>query len=138
MAGLLKKLATWTKACFIFTCSHCSCIIFILTSYSLYTQVVLILILIDVQYSQNVVFNFEKDLNDQNHSSSGFQHQINKSPGKISHPPSPLRGGGQDFPHPLTLFGAPCFESNATAWDLYGLLSDELDLQQTPWTNKHH
>ena len=65
---------------------------------------------------------------------SGFHHQINKSPGKISHPPSPLRGGGgeEDFPHPLTLFGAPCFECNATAWDLYGLLSDELDLQQTP------
>ena len=55
-----------------FSCSYCSCTIFILTSYSLYTQVLrhivlctLILILIDVQYLQNVVFSFEKGLNGQ-------------------------------------------------------------------------
>ena len=39
--------------------SHCSCTIFILISYSLYTQVMLILI--DVQYLQKAVFSFEKD-----------------------------------------------------------------------------
>ena len=47
-----------------------------------------ILILIDVQYLQKVVLSFEKDLNDQNHSSSGSRHPI-----KI--PPS-----GGDSPHP--------------------------------------
>ena len=40
----------------------------------------LILILIDVQYSQNAVFTFGKDLNHQNHSSSGSHHQVEKSP----------------------------------------------------------
>ena len=35
---------------------HCSCAIFVLTSYSLYTHDVLILILIDLQYLQNVFF----------------------------------------------------------------------------------
>ena len=34
--------------------------IFILSSFSLYTQVMVILILIDVQYLQNVVFTLEK------------------------------------------------------------------------------
>ena len=47
-----------------------------LTSYSLYKQVMLILILINVQYLQNVVFSFEKGLNGQNHSSSDFYHLI--------------------------------------------------------------
>ena len=50
---------------------------FILTSYSLYTQVMLILILNLVQYLQNVV---EKGLNGQNHSSSGAHHSIKMSP----------------------------------------------------------
>ena len=36
----------------------------------------LILILIDVQYLQNVVFNFEKGLNGQNYSSSDFHRHI--------------------------------------------------------------
>ena len=45
---------------FIFSCSYCSCTIFILTSYSLYTQVILILILIDVQYLQNVFSALKK------------------------------------------------------------------------------
>ena len=39
----------------------------------------LILILIDVQYSQKAVFSFEKGLNYQNHSSSGFLHLVKKS-----------------------------------------------------------
>ena len=37
-----------------------SCTIFILTLSSLYTQFMLILILIDVQYLQNIVFSFQK------------------------------------------------------------------------------
>ena len=50
---------------YVFSCSHCSCTIFILTSYSLYTQI--IFILIDIQYLQKVVFSFEKGSNGQNH-----------------------------------------------------------------------
>ena len=40
----------------------------------------LILILIDVQYSQNAVFSFEKFSNRQNHSSSGFHHLVKNPP----------------------------------------------------------
>ena len=40
----------------------------------------LILILIDDKYSQKAVFSFEKGLNPQNHSSSGFLHMVKKSP----------------------------------------------------------
>ena len=40
----------------------------------------LILILMNVKYLQNVVFSFEKGLNGQNHSSSGSHHPIEKSP----------------------------------------------------------
>ena len=40
----------------------------------------LILILINVQYLQKVAFSFEKGLNSQNHSSSGFDYPIKKSP----------------------------------------------------------
>ena len=64
----------------IFSCSHCSCSIFLLVSYSLDTQVVLSLILIDVQYSQKAVSSFEKGLHCQNHSSSGSQHPVKKIP----------------------------------------------------------
>ena len=39
----------------------------------------LILILIDVQYSQNAVFSFEKGSNHQNHSSSSH-HLVKKFP----------------------------------------------------------
>ena len=88
-----------------FGCSHCSCTIFILTLYSFYIQAMLILILIYIQYLQNVVFSFEKGSNGQNHSSSGSHHQIKKiSPAKNPIPPT----GGGDFSHPLTLFGKPC------------------------------
>ena len=59
--------------------SHCSSTIFVLISYSLYTQVMLILILI-VQYSQKTVFSFEKGSNCKNHSSSGSLHLVKKSP----------------------------------------------------------
>ena len=59
---------------------YCCCTIFISTPYSLYTQVMLILILINVQYLQNVVFSFEGGSNGQNHSSSGSHHLIKKFP----------------------------------------------------------
>ena len=39
----------------------------------------LILILLDVQYSQNTVFTFENFLNRPNHSSSGSRHFVSKS-----------------------------------------------------------
>ena len=64
----------------IFICSHCSCTIFVLISYSLDTQDMLILILIDVKYSQKAVFSFEKGLNGQNHSTSGSHPLVKRSP----------------------------------------------------------
>ena len=50
----------------------------------------LILILIDVQYSQEAVFSFEKGLNCQNHSSSGSLCLVKKFllPLKFMIPPS--------------------------------------------------
>ena len=73
---------------FIFSCSHCSSTIFILISYSLFTQVMLSFVLINVQYLQNVVFSFEKGLNGQVYSSSDSNHLIKKNPpSKISHSP---------------------------------------------------
>ena len=60
----------------LFSCSHCSCTIFVLISYSFKTQIMLILILIDVQYLQF--------LNRQNHSSSGSHHLVKKSPQQCS------------------------------------------------------
>ena len=52
----------------------------------------LILILIDVQYSQKTVFSFGKGLNGQNHSSSGSHHLVKNPPSKISDSPT-----GGDF-----------------------------------------
>ena len=64
----------------------------------------MILILIDVQYSQKAVISFQKGSNGQNQSFSGFQHLVEKSP-----PPphrkiliSPILGGGGIFPPPPT------------------------------------
>ena len=60
----------------------CSCTIFILLfcSYSLYTQqILLILILIDVQYLQNVLFSFESGSDSWNHYSSSH-HSIKYLP----------------------------------------------------------
>ena len=63
--------------------SHCSCSIFVLILYSLDTYVMLILILIDVQYSQKAVFSFEKGSNCQNHHSSPCSHHtVKKIPPK--------------------------------------------------------
>ena len=52
--------------------------IFILISYSFETKIMLILNLIDGQYSQNALFSFEKCSNRQNHSSSGCHHLVKK------------------------------------------------------------
>ena len=46
----------------------------------------LILILIDVQYSQSADFSFKKVLNCQNHSSLGSHHHTTKFRKKIPHP----------------------------------------------------
>ena len=69
---------------------------FVLISYSLDTQVMLIVILIDVQYSQKAVFSFEKGLNGQNPSFSGFPPPSKNPPEKFD---SPLLSG---IPPPLT------------------------------------
>ena len=55
------------------------------------TQVILIFILIEVQYSQKAVFSFEKGSNHQNHSSPDSLHLVKKIlPSKISDSPQPL------------------------------------------------
>ena len=65
------------------------CVIFFLISYSLYTPVLLILILINAQYLENVVFSFEKGSSSQNLSSSDHHHLI-KNPLNKSFIPLPL------------------------------------------------
>ena len=75
----------------------------------------LISILIDVQYSQEAVFSFDKGSNSQNRSSSGSIHTVKKSPppSKISDspltegnlPPTPYRY--LENPDPI-----PSFKSN--------------------------
>ena len=46
----------------------------------------LILVLIEIQYLQNVVLSFEKGLSDQNHFLPDSHYLINTSPGKFSIP----------------------------------------------------
>ena len=62
---------------------------FFLTSGSIYTHM-LILILIDVQYLNNVVFSIKKGSHGWNHSLSDSHHPIKKSRTKISLSPSYL------------------------------------------------
>ena len=84
-AGLLRKVALPSRA----------------IPYSFGTQVMLILILIDVQYSQNAVFTFGKDLNHQNHSSSGSPKSLLlrlSPPGRKIPPPQ------QNFWFPLPMW----------------------------------
>ena len=98
---------------FIFSCNHCSS-----TTFILYTQVMLIIILIDVQYFHNLVFRFKTCLNCQNHSLLDSHHLVKKksSPRKISHSLVPL---------PL-LFGKPrifCWdwkENTQKPWQCWG------------------
>ena len=59
-----------------FTCCYCCPTILILTLYSLYIPVMLILISINVQCLQNVLFSFEKGSNSQDHSSSDSHNPI--------------------------------------------------------------
>ena len=79
-----KSIQPNKKSKNIFSCSHCSCTNFVLILCSFETQVMLlILILIYVQYSQNAVVRFEKFSNRQNHSSSSH-HLVKKSPQQCS------------------------------------------------------
>ena len=73
----------------------------------------LILILIDVHHSQKAVFGLEKGSNCQNHSSSGSLHLVTPHP-TLPHPRSKI----SDSPHPLALFGKPCFISVPKQKDL--------------------
>ena len=94
-----------------FSCSLYSCTIFILPSYFLYTQVMLILILINVQYLQNVVFSFGNGLSGKNHSLSDSHHPVEKSPPRqIYH-----------LPPPFILFGKP-WTKDQVCESLYPLL----------------
>ena len=68
----------------IFSCNH-FCTISVLISCSFDPQVMIILILIDVQYSQNAAFSFEKCSNRQNHSSSDPHHPVKKTPAVLPH-----------------------------------------------------
>ena len=62
----------------------------------------LVLILIDVQYSQKAVFSFEEGSKCQNNSSSGSLHPVNLPPphpfSKIYHPPPPTGRGRGIYP----------------------------------------
>ena len=75
----------------------------------------LILILIDVQYSQKAVFSFEEGLSGQNHS-SGSHHQVKKSP------PATF----QIFSYFLLLSRKPCYLAFVS--DEFLLASNDLHL----------
>ena len=71
----------------------------------------LILILIDIQYSQKAVFSFEKCSNQQNHSSSGSLHPVNRIARSKTYDSLPTSGGGirpPPSPHPSPLAQKPC------------------------------
>ena len=53
---------------------------FVLIPYAFFKQIMLILILIDVQYSQKAVCRFEKGSNSQNHFSLGPHHLVKEMP----------------------------------------------------------
>ena len=60
----------------------------------------MILILIDVQYSQKAVISFQKGSNGQNQSFSGFQHLVEKSPPPQKNSDFTHTGGGDFSPSP--------------------------------------
>ena len=60
-----------------------------------------VLILIDVQHLQNVVFGFQKGSNGQNYSPSCSNHSIKKISPNQNFPFPPT------LSHPITLFGKP-------------------------------
>ena len=68
----LKKIYNPIKTSFLAVVTPCT--IFVLISYSFDTQVMLILFLIDVQYSQNAVSSFEKGSKHENHSRSSVYY----------------------------------------------------------------
>ena len=90
-----------------FSCSHCSCTIFVLISCSLYTQVMLILIL------NEAVFSFEKGSNGQNHSCSFSHHPVKKFSLLVKYMISCPSGGMPTYPLTppplLALFGKPWY-----------------------------
>ena len=62
----------------------------------------ILIILIDVQYSKKAAFSFEKGWNHQKHS-LGFLHTVKKIPPvKFPIPPPPQWEGGFTTPPPLT------------------------------------
>ena len=68
----------------------------------------LILVLIDVQYSQKAVFSFEKGSNHQNQSSSGSLYLVNTPPPPVKFPiPPPTEGGGIHLPTPYDYLQNP-------------------------------
>ena len=67
-----------------------------------------ILILIDVQYLQNVVFSIEKSLNGQSHPSSDSHHQIKNTISKIFNSPTGIP------PYPLMLLRKLCYQGAAS------------------------
>ena len=93
----------------------------------------LILILIDFQYSQNAVFSFEKGSNRLKHSYSGSLHPVKKCtlapppPVKFLIPP-PL--GGREFTQPITAI----WKTLITVLNF--LLEPEKDSFQEPFFNK--
>ena len=63
----------------------------------------ILIILIDVQYSKKAAFSFEKGSNHQKHSSSGFLHTVKKIPPCKNFrfpPPLPPPMGGGIYPIP--------------------------------------
>ena len=80
----------------------------------------LILILIDIQYSKKAVFSFEKGFNAQNHSSSCFSQLLKKCPPAKLLPPSPAP------PHNTTwkTLGLMVSKSDFTSRDLRICLGD--------------
>ena len=74
----------------------------------MYTQVILILILIDVQYLQNIAFSFEKSLNGQNHSSAHSEHPI-KNPPAAKFPIPSLWGMISPYPFHVISKTLTCF-----------------------------
>ena len=61
----------------------------------------LIFILIDVDYLQNVVFNIEKGSNRQNHFSPGSHHQINYPGNPLGRISTPINTILETLPPPL-------------------------------------
>ena len=112
---------------FIIGSSH-SCTIFIFISYYLCAHVMLILILVNVQYLQNVNFSFEKVSKGQNLSLS-FYHLIKKIPWR-------------QIPHSsylLMLFGKPWTKDEVckTIWNSFGSVYLNILEKRNAWSFPH-